>query len=718
MIAALGFLSLFGLYLAGSFPGPAPGLPADWARSLVQADPAAVARAPLYAGLARGFLHLFPFGNPAWRTAVFSALAGAAAAPLVAVALGLFFPAEKKISLSSVELERERHRLSARWMAALIAGTVPGMWAASLRTGPETVNLLLAVGFLCAFGWALRSGGWTRALRRGAAASFAGGVALGAESRLWAWVPLAAAGALVPWARGARGFLGLTSRLRAMELRRWTAQGGACVLVWGASLTAGLFLPLLWAYHAGLIGAPHLARGVQTAPTGTLPFPGVGVGDFWTAFTLPGTVVLGWGVWGLLRRGRLVLGGALYLFLSLLAWGWGPGIPAPLVFIPLAMPLAWGLYQWGLHPLLGKFPLGLGILILALLTHRGVISRGDFSAWDRGDSLLRDAPPGAGLLNLGALSLSAVRYQRDVLGRRTDARPLTVAAEAVERLDPSGWTSEFFTEDPASLPGVQEGRRSFPTDAWPLGDLLLYCPADRRAVIDPPGRLAVMRWTRRFHNRRNPPPPWLSRDNPETRSLKNPAPTPHLWWARKADSLALPRVAEKEYSLALLEDPGAPEALVPLGELALAEGRPREAEVYFRRALPRSPRDYRLRREWGRSLEAVGRGPAARIAWQNALAGDPEDALTRGLLADSLETSGHTEEARAHWKILSQRPGAGKTTVRRWLQLACGLGRTAEGEEALSAYEALSLTDEERRAAEDFRTLLGALKKKKPLPSP
>ncbi|MDE2491631.1 MAG: DUF2723 domain-containing protein, partial [Elusimicrobia bacterium] len=120
----------FSFYLGGAYPAIAPRDSADLASTAMTLGVAHPPGYPLYSLLGRGWLTLLPWGNPAYRLNVLSALAGAAA---VAMLFALV----------------RRHAGTAGALAAAAVWTLSApLWKFSLLEEMYSLHALFAVSLL------------------------------------------------------------------------------------------------------------------------------------------------------------------------------------------------------------------------------------------------------------------------------------------------------------------------------------------------------------------------------------------------------------------------------------------------------------------------------------------------------------------------------------------------------------------------------------------
>ncbi|HSM94386.1 MAG TPA: tetratricopeptide repeat protein [Anaeromyxobacteraceae bacterium] len=117
------------------------------------------------------------------------------------------------------------------------------------------------------------------------------------------------------------------------------------------------------------------------------------------------------------------------------------------------------------------------------------------------------------------------------------------------------------------------------------------------------------------------------------------------------------------------------------GHLALAEGRPGQAELVGRgvaAAAPDSPAGLRLT---GQALFARGKFEEAAAALREALAVDPADGVTRALHAEALWFSGRREQAEDEFVRLVAGEGEGARLAEAlWYAARCGALEDATAE--------------------------------------
>lgn len=167
MNAALAvFAAAFGLYLSCLYPAIAPRDSADMASAAMTLGVAHPPGYPLYSLLGRAWLQVFPWGNPAYRLNVLSALAGAAA---VAV---LF------------RWVRRRSGAAAAFAAAAVWALSAPLWKFSLLEEKYALHALFAVSLL-----ALTDGERDSAFSRARLSGLIAGLGLVNHQSLLFWFP-------------------------------------------------------------------------------------------------------------------------------------------------------------------------------------------------------------------------------------------------------------------------------------------------------------------------------------------------------------------------------------------------------------------------------------------------------------------------------------------------------------------------------------------------
>ncbi|HEX4048037.1 MAG TPA: DUF2723 domain-containing protein [Elusimicrobiota bacterium] len=236
MTAALAvFAAAFALYLGCLYPAIAPRDSADMAKAAMTLGVAHPPGYPLYAVLGRAWLELFPWGNPAYRLNVLSALAAAAAVAVLFV------------------LVRRRAGIIGGLAAAAIWALSAPLWKFALLEEKYALQALFAVALL-----ALAEGERESLFRRVRLSGLLLGLGLVNHQSLLFWIP----GVAWLWWAEAERCGARPSRLAAQA---------------AGPLAAGLGLyAFLWVRLGGL--APALATALRER---------YGTGTLFAGFALP-----------------------------------------------------------------------------------------------------------------------------------------------------------------------------------------------------------------------------------------------------------------------------------------------------------------------------------------------------------------------------------------------------------------------------------------------
>ncbi len=484
------------------------------------------------------------------------------------------------------------------------------------------------------------------------------------------------------------------------------------------------------------------------------------------AFTPVGLALALWGARRSLRQARALFWGALLLWLIpgplfiLLA---NPPVQDhfrgvierfyPLSLAGMAVFLAWGLWDAG-----QRWPktrwIGAALIPLALAGHLWVSGRGNLHARDFGVNLLKSLPPGSVLWDPGDSAAYAALYAQRTAGLRPDVAvvlyhttlwgqrelrrrfPDLLPDDGPDAPAQDGFQNDFlprllqgprggrvFTEVPASLPGVapDDGlpvRRRYPQDGFPLGLTYRYFPSDTYRLVEPQAQLSLARLTFRWYRRsgtwrvENQPPAFpptplagQSRDAFTAEILRRYAEA-YTNLGQKFAQYGLSEEAEQAYHGALTVNPSQMEAHNNLGVLAYQAGDGRKAAALFQRALAAGPESPGLWVNLGLSRLLAQDPSSAAEAFQNALRLQPDGPEVRRFLAEALEAGGRREEALEQWKTLRKQNPEDKEAYWRLAQAQAALGRRDEARATLGEYALLSLTEEEKTAAEEFRSAL------------
>ncbi|MDX6768874.1 MAG: DUF2723 domain-containing protein [Elusimicrobiota bacterium] len=416
---ALVFLAAAALYLSGAYPWLAPRDAGDLG---VAASTLGVAHAPgypLHALLGRAIEALLPFGHPAWRLSVLSALAGAGAAAVAFAAArrragvwgGLAAAAAFALSapLWKFSLLQEKYALHALFCAAL---------AACAEGERETV-----------FGRARLSG-------------LLVGLGLVNHQSLLFWLPAP----LLLWKAQAERH-GVPLRALAAAALPWTAAGLSLTLYTWVRGEPGTFLDTVLRRR---YGTTSLFAGFQRPLADAAP--GL-LRHFFSGLAVPAAALALYGA-ARAERARLAAllagaaGAAAFLLLTRFdASGWAarsalePAFLAPALVVALLAGEA-----------VASLPRPAGPLAVALLAGVAVwrpvpSHRGDFLAYDYARDLRRAVPPGGALLASGDTASFALSY--DAL-----SRPLGFEVGASRLVDGRAWLMTRRARGPVFTTGM------------------------------------------------------------------------------------------------------------------------------------------------------------------------------------------------------------------------------------------------------------------------
>ena len=177
--------------------------------------------------------------------------------------------------------------------------------------------------------------------------------------------------------------------------------------------------------------------------------------------------------------------------------------------------------------------------------------------------------------------------------------------------------------------------------------------------------------------------------------LKDPlSPEEHTALGAAYEAQGKAELARAEYEAALTAGESAG-PLLGLGNLAVAEGRPDQAEAYFRRALRHEPESALLRNNLAWALLMQGKGPEeAEVLAREALAREPRLApYVRDTLALLAKRRGDLAAARAELELALTAAPEADAALRRQLygHLAAVLREAGEVDAALVAEQAAAL---------------------------
>jgi len=390
---------------------------------------------PTYLLLGELFIHL-PWGEPAWRLNVMSAVLAAEAAALTTVAVRLLLHSPSSILLPPI-------------CAGLSLGLSPLFWSQALITEVYTpaacFTALVAV-------LALRGGpAWALGL--------AWGVGTGAHPTLLFLAPLVAWGAW--WDKGDR-------------LRRLAQAGLLAFLGWGAMvgpvLLARSGVPSPWGNVNTLAGWWALVSGrLYHGYTFGLPLAAwpqrllAWAGLLARQFTPFGAVLAGLGWLHLWRERRLLAGVSALAFGSFSLYAIGYNTADSMVYLVPALPLAalWlgvGLARaaaWmGERLRQGAWAVLLLPLLQALLFWGQMDLSGERIAVEWAERVLEEAPPQAVLLTAHDAHTFTLWYVHGVLGKRPD----------VGVIDQDLWGQSSYRKMVAKVLGLEAAESGLPPE--------------------------------------------------------------------------------------------------------------------------------------------------------------------------------------------------------------------------------------------------------------
>lgn len=394
-MTALVFLAAFALYLSGASPSIAPRDAADMCLSAMTLVPAHPPGYPLYSVLGHAWVAAFPLGNPAYRLALLSCLAGAAAVAVLFMAVRSRSGLRSALAAAAIfavcaplwkfSLLQEKYSLHALFVAALyyLAGGGDGAFRLSaFLFGLGLVNHQSLLFFLPALLilWRPRLRRWPEWLLW---------TAVGLTPNLFLWIRLGSAGeALAVALRSQYG----TATLSAQLARPFTPDGALALGLW--SLKA-------WALAVGLPVAAAAAYGaarVDRRRAAALLLGALACGPFFVL--LSGFDPSNWVARSVLEPAFLV-----------------PALAAAVLAAESAPAAALALAASFLLP---RFP--------------APERRDDFLALDYARNLRRAVPPGGSLLAGGDTALFGLRWLEAVAPR---SAPLELSGAGL--VEPRGW---------------------------------------------------------------------------------------------------------------------------------------------------------------------------------------------------------------------------------------------------------------------------------------
>ncbi|HRY29029.1 MAG TPA: DUF2723 domain-containing protein [Elusimicrobiota bacterium] len=555
MIPFLSFFTVFALYLHTLYPCIAPEdsgefVTAAWTLGIPHASGYS-----LYVLLGKIATVLFPFGNPAYRVNILSALLGAGTLFFMVNAFGRLLPPQNSAATLPAQVEESRWRKTSLWLTALLWAMVPGVWYLSLLAEVYILELFLGMFALGCLIRCIVDDPLPRRvyLRRWGLFSFLVGIGLSVHHTLVLWLPGLLGFVLghkrAPPAKPASVVKTMTAPTPTPFYR---SDRAVLVCVSALLLAAGFSLQLyllLRAHSSPLLntGMPdNFVRWVRVLlrmDYGTFSLSHADAATSWVwgmknyllgclhAFTFLGAPLLFWGMLQMARQSKSVFWGTVLLWFVpgpfFILIGRSPlqehfqGVVErfyPLSFVGLALFLAWGIYDSGLR--FAWFRRASFLLLpLSLLSHLWVNGRGNLHARDFGANLLRSLPPNSVLWDPGDTAAYAVLYQQTALGQRNDVASVCYhttrwGQESLFQRYPdllSPGTAVFqknflagilngprrewvFVEVPKSLPGMTgelPQTTRYPEDGLPLGIAYRYFPAASHRLIEPNSQLSL-----------------------------------------------------------------------------------------------------------------------------------------------------------------------------------------------------------------------------------
>lgn len=426
------FAGALALFAATLYPALAPRDAADMARAALTAGVAHPPGYPLYALLGRAWIELIPWGNPAYRLNLLSAVAAAGA-----------------VSVLFALLRRRGLGLPESLGAALSFAFAAPVWKFALLAEKYAFHALFAVCL-----WALAEGSRASFYKRACLAGLVLGLGLVNHQSLLLLIPALA----WQWER--------ERRCAAAPAGAWAAAAGFCLL--GLALNLAVLarlkdIPLTWAVLIRAeYGSLELFKGFGselTAQTAAALLAHFANDLFWTSPVAAVYAVASVRYWGLKRGPELLAllctGPVFFLMTRFDLSSWvarsvlEPAFILPCLFLCLLS--AEGIGPWARR----SGWLAALVLVAApfVLNFRRASHRDDFSAMDYLKDLRRALPPDSSAIVAGDTALFGLRYIQAWLGddgrnissnlepdlaswvaRRRAAGPLLVAGLPLEAL--------------------------------------------------------------------------------------------------------------------------------------------------------------------------------------------------------------------------------------------------------------------------------------------
>ncbi|HOW28135.1 MAG TPA: DUF2723 domain-containing protein [Elusimicrobiota bacterium] len=768
IVSLLVFLSVFGVYLSTLYPCIAPEdsgefITAAWSLGIPHSSGYSV-----YVLLGKAVSVMVPFGNPAFRVNVLSALAGAGSVLLMAGILMRLLSPKILMRTVSIELETDRWRKTSFWIAALLWALVPMVWYLSLLA--EIYMLEIFLGLLAVWGlvrWMETDSyidrrrffsGWSLS-------AFLMGLALSVHHTLVLWMPGLAG--LVAARQNPDGFVRSSyfqqkaSGHGGFRLKTLLPLSGATFFWLAVGFSVQLFLffrssaqPLLdtgdpetWRRFLRVLlrsdyGTFSLARGSDGHwGSGLVPY----LFSLGGTFTPVGLVFVGWGLWSLWKKARLL---AVSLFLMwfipgpfFMTFAHPPstehyrGIMErfyPLSLVSLAVFLAVGLFEGGRRFRALKW-VGALLIPASLFGHLWVSGRANLHARDFGVNLLKSMPAGSVLLDPGDSAAYAVLYQQYVLRNRPDIVSVTYhktlwGQDQLRRRAPSVFPGDVsgidpffleklvsrpiqqpvFVEVPKSLPGMNPDdrlpfRTFYPEDSLPSGIAYQFFPSKMCQLADPASQLSMTQAVFWWYRQSRPWRVWEDERDPFTKEIVLRYAEAHTNFGQKLEQYRLRELSRREYYLALTVNPRQMEALNNLGVWYYNEKDGPRARHYFEKAIRLNRTDSSLRNNLGLACRLSGDIDSARRAYDEAIRLDPHAYHPRLNLARICAEEKKDEENVAHLEQLRGWYPSSREVHWDLVQGYLRLKDLKKVKEILRIYETLPLDPWEQERLDSFR---------------